>query len=322
MINLKYDKRYYITEGSIRGLETIFDKIDAQKRSFYGFNPVAILWNVTNWRKYFAFCVVVGGICWIVFGFDSTYGFGWLCSDSTWSQAKPFLEDWNWLKLLQGKVSFTDLWEQSKVYYGMGNHFSAPVIYGLAFIYLSLYLEKVGIKKSLNFCSTTALSLMSIGIFELMWNSLYAYFHGQIWVVTFQWKQVANLCAFLVFVTIGLLVLIYLRLEGYRPNFSKISLSFLLLTVVCWVFWINYPLPVGYITVDTTTGLWTNSNKFPQTYYCVDVDPTDRVAIGEPNWVQDDMVHFVNTFTKIVQTIFVLNFCMVKRIENGENRNE
>jgi len=297
-------------------LESVFDRIDAQKRSFLGINPVAILWNVTNWRKYFAFCVICGSVAWVVFGFDSC-----------WSQLKPFIEYFsifikNPVTELRNGIPFTELWTESRAYYGIGNHFSAPVIYGLAFIYLSLYFEKIGIKKSLNFCATTALSLMSIGIFELMWNSAYAYFHGQIWVITFQWKQVANLCAFMGFVTIGLLVLIYLRLEGYRPNFSKLSLSLLLLTVVCWTFWINYPLAVGHITLDTTVGPWTNSNKFPQTYYAVDVVPDDNIAIGEPNWVQNDMIHFVNTFTKVIQTIFILNVCMVKRIGNGENRDE
>lgn len=283
-------------------MRDVFKQIDSQTRSFCGFNPAAILWNVTIWRKYFAVCVLVASLAWAFFGWDST-----------WTQAKPIIE--NIFPLLQGKISLRSVLEQSRFFYGIGNHFSAPVIYGLAFICLSFYLEKVGITKSLNFCSTTALSLMSIGIFELMWNSAYAFFHGQTWVVTFQWKQVTNLCAFIVFVSIGMLVLIYLRLEGYRPNLSKSSLSFLLLTIACWVFWINYPLPVGYTTVDTTTGPWTNSDKFPQTYYAVDIDPTDGVAIGEPNWLQNDVIHFVNTFTKIVQTIFVLNVCMVKRVE-------
>lgn len=283
-------------------MKSVFERIDAQKRSFLGLNPFAIMWNVSTWRKYFAFCVLVASLAWVFFGWDST-----------WSQAKPIIE--NIFPLLQGKISLRSVLEQSKFFYGIGNHFSAPVIYGLAFICLSFYLERVGITKSLNFCSTTALSLMSIGIFELMWNSAYAYFHGQIWVVTFQWKQITNLCAFIVFVAIGLLILIYLRLEGYRPNLSKSSLSLLLLTIGCWVFWINYPLPVNHITVDTSTGPWTNSNMFPQTYYCVDTVPDDNIAIGDPNWVENDMVHFVNTFTKIVQTMFILNICMVKRVE-------
>lgn len=245
----------------------------------------------------------MASIAWIVFGFDST-----------WSMVTPFID--NFLLIITGKISLRSVWDLSQTYYGIGNHFSAPVIYGLAFISLSRYFETIGIKKSLNFCTTTALSLMSIGIFEIMWNSCFAYFQGQIWVITFQWKQITNLCAFIGFITIGLLVILYLVLWDCRPNFSKRSLILLLLTIGCWAFWINYPLTVGYITVDTSMGPWTNSDMFPQTYYCVDVIPDDNIAIGEPNWVQNDMVHFVNTFTKVVQTMFVLSVCMVRK-KNG-----
>jgi len=296
-------------------LESVFDRIDEQKQSFLGVTPAAILWNVTNWRKYFAFCVICGLVAWGVFGFDSC-----------WSQLKPFIEYFSSIFIknpiveLRNGIPFAELWAESRTYYGIGNHFSAPVIYGSAFIYLSLYLEKIGIKKSLNFCSTTALSLMSVGTFELMWNSFYAHFHGQVWVITFQWKQVANLCAFIAFVTIGGFVFLYLALEGYRPNLSKTSLFLLLLTVGCWIFWINYPFPVEHIVVETSVGLWTNSDMFPQTYYATDILPDDKIAIGEPYWVQNDMVHLVNTFTKIVQTIFILNVCRVKLIKNGENQ--
>jgi len=294
------------------GMESVFEKIDRQKKSFLGITPAAIMWNVSNWRKYFAFCVVVASICWILFGFDST-----------WSQTKPFIDYFTTIFIknpfheLRNGIPLAELWADSRTYYGIGNHFSAPVIYGLSFIVLSLYLEKVGIIKSLNFCSTTGLSLMSIGIFELMWNSCYAIFHGQTWVITFKWKQVTNLVSFIAFVMIGLLCFMYLYLEGYKPNFSKISLILLLLTAACWGIWINYPLPVDHITVATTAGPWTNSDKFPQTYYAVDVAPDDDIAIGEPHYVQNDTIHFVNTFTKIVQTMLVLNICMVKRMEEN-----
>lgn len=290
--------------------ESVFEKIDARTGSFYGFSISAVLWNVTNWRKYFGFCAFVGGVAWAVFGFDST-----------WSQAKPYIEYFssvfisNPIGALRAGIPFGQLWQASRLFYGIGNHFSAPVIYGLAFVALSLYFETVGIRKSLNFCATTALSLFSVGVFEVMWNSFYALFHGQIWVVTFQWKQITNLLAFIGFIGIGLLVLLYLALEGYRPNFGRRSQVLLLLTVLCWGFWINYPFAVGYVTVDTSVGPWTNGDMFPQTYYAVDIFPDDNVAIGVPNWVQDDVVHFVNTFTKVVQTMFILSVCMVKPVK-------
>ncbi len=291
-------------------MESVFEKIDGKTRSFLGLNPYAILWNISNWRKYFAFCVVVASIAWVVFGFDSC-----------WSQMKPIIEYFsktflsNPISELKNGIPFSELWEQSKEFYGIGNHFSAPVIYGLSFIVLSFHLEKIGITKSLNFCATTGLSLASIGIFELMWNSFYAFFHGQIWVITFQWKQVTNLVSFLIFTLIGALILLYLALEGYTPNLSKTTLSLFVLTIICWGFWVFYPYQVGHITVDTSVGPWTNSNKFPQTYYCVDIDPTDNIAIGTPNYVENDLIHFVNTFTKVVQTGFFLSLFMLKEVE-------
>jgi len=290
-------------------MESVFDRIDAQKQAYLGITPAAILWNVTNWRKYFGLCVICGSVAWAVFGWDST-----------WSMLKPFIDYFTVIFIknpfveLRNGIPLTELWAESRIYYGIGNHFSAPVIYGLSFITLSRYLEKIDIRGSLNFCATTGMSLASIGIFELMWNSLYAHFHGQTWAITFQWKQVTNLCAFIVFTIIGLLCITYLYLEGYRPNLSKLSLSLLLFTAICWGVWINYPLAVGHVTVDTTTGPWTNSDKFPQTYYVVDVDPTDKIAIGNPNWVENNTIHFVNTFTKVVQTVFILNVCKVKKV--------
>jgi len=292
-------------------MESVFKKIDRQKQSLLGITPAAVIWNVSGWRKYFTFCVICASVAWGVFGFDSC-----------WSQLKPFIDYFsifikNPFYELRNGIPLAELWADSRAFYGIGNHFSAPVIYGISFIALSRYLEKVGIKKSLNFCVTTGMSLGSIGIFELMWNSAYAYFHGQVWVITFQWKQITNLCAFIAFTMIGLLCITYLYLDGYKPNLSKLSLSLLLLTAVCWGIWINYPLPVGHITVATTAGPWTNSDKFPQTSYTVDVAPDDNVAIGVPHHVQNDTIHFVNTFTKIVQTLCLLNISMVKRLDGS-----
>jgi len=195
----------------------------------------------------------------------------------------------------------------------MGNHFSAPVIYGVAFILLSIYLEGKGIKKSLNFFSTSALSLMSIGVYEWMWNLSYAVFQNQWWSVSFNWKQGGNTICFTLFIVIGILTMIYLHLEGYRFNFGVRTLSFLTISLLLWGVWINYPLPTQKLSVQTTAGLWTSSSQFPQTYYAVDVDPLDRIAIGDPFWVENNILHLLNLSTKIMMTLTILSMCLIRR---------
>lgn len=279
--------------------QSVFEKIDTYDRRVLGFHPLGALWNVKTWRRYLGFIVIVCSLCWVFFGWDSV-----------WAQLKPFQE--NLLLFLLGKIPLRSLLEEGRQYYGQGNHFSAPVLYGISFIYLSLYLEKVGIKKSYNFFVTTSLSLFSVGVFELTWNRLYSYFQGQTWAFTFRPKQINNLAMFVLFTIVGFLTIIYLYADGYRLNLSHRSLIFSALAISCWIFWVNYPFPVGHLEVETSVGLWENTNKFPQTYYAIDVFPDDKVAIGVPHHVGDNLIHFVNTGTKVVTILAILSLSMVK----------
>jgi len=281
---------------------SVFDRIDSCESRLWLIDPLGPLKNVSTWRKYFALCVLACTVAWAYFGFDST-----------WSQLLPYQE-----ALSSGTLSLSTLpllREQSKAYYGMGNHFSAPVIYGLAFIALSNYFERVGIRGSKNFAMSTGMSLANIGIFELMWNSSYAIFQGQTWAITFKWKQVTNLSCFVAFVVLGSLCALYLFTEGFKIVLSRRATALLALTAVMWCLWILYPFPVERLTVETTAGTWTSSSRFPQTYYAVDVAPGDSIAIGEPHWVENNLVHFVNTLTKVVQTGAILELFKMRRME-------
>lgn len=290
-----------------KNLDSIFDKIDSYNRSFHGFNPIFALQNVSVWRNYFLVCVAVAGCCWAVLGFDSS-----------WSMLKPYIEYASKVfirnpmgELRQG-IPFKELWQKSRFYYGIGNHFSAPFIYGLSFIYLSRYLETIGIGKSLNFCSSTALSLMNIGVFELAWNTLYAVFQHQPWTITFRWKQVTNLSMFTLFIVIGGITLLYLYLLGYVPRVDTTMIFFGVVAVCLWMMWIFYPLPIEGIEVVTTSGLWQNTHNFPQTYYNIDIDPSDGVAIGEPHFVENNAIHLLNVLTKAFTTMTILWASLVK----------
>jgi hypothetical protein len=284
--------------------------------NFLGFYPGGIIWNVKMWRYYLSFCVIVATIVWMFFGFDST-----------WSQTKPFLDYFAgpfFVDMVTQPIQTVQslpntiwhLYLDSRYYYGMGNHFSAPVIYGSAFLSLSLYFEdKLGWVKSHNFCTTTALSLMNIGLFEWFWNLNYAFWQGQWWTVTFKWKQVTNLIMFTIFIVIGILTILYEIPDGYRLNTSTRTKFLFLLTGIMIIFWVFYPLPVDDLTIETSTGTWSNTNRFPQTFYAVDVDPTDDIAIGVPNYVENDIIHFINTFTKITFTWSFLSLVKFKRVE-------
>lgn len=282
-------------------MESVFERIDRQTQTIGGFTPFAVIWNVRGWRRYFTFCVLSSLAAWIVLGFDST-----------WSMTLPFIE--NWYQLITGQVGFWALWAESQKYYGVGNHWSAPVIYGSLWVLTSKYYERQGVVKSMNFCVTTALSLASIGTFELIWNSFYAFYQNQPWTITYMPKQEANLSSFISFVLVGILVCIYLYMDGYKPRIDRRLTVLLLVTVSIWALWINYPLPVGDLEVQLDDGsTWTNSPRFPQTFYAIDMYPGDGVAVGEPYHVNDDMVHLVNTFTKIISTATLGYFLAFKR---------
>jgi len=267
-----------------------------------GFDLFGFLWNIRAWRRYFLFCVIASAICWAVFGWDST-----------WSQLKPFAE---WM--LNPSKSLTEVISESRMYYGTGNHFSAPVIYGTAFIILSLYLEGKGIKKSQNFILTSALSLFNIGVFEWTWNLLYSHLQNQLWTIQFVWKQATNLFHFTSYIMLGILTLIYLYSLGYKPNIGKLTLTLAATAIGFWLLWVFYPFPITDITVETTTGIWHNNHLFPQTMYTIDIDPTDGLAIGQPFHVPNDLLHAVNVFAKVFTTLAILRFCMVSypRLKN------
>ncbi len=274
-------------------LSTVFQRIDAQTWNIHGVSPFAVLQNVKVWRRYLLLCAIVACGCWAFFGWDST-----------WSQLQPYGEQLG--PLLKGEISFGEVRALSKTYYGIGNHFSAPAIYGFAFVFLSLYLERIGIEKSKNFFVSTSLSLMSIGIYEWTYNLLYANLQNQLWTITFAWKQITNLIYFSLFIAVGVLTLLLLHSEGYRLNLSRVTWALFIVSMGFWFLWVYYPFPITQITVETSTGPWISTNLFPQTMYAVDLSPNDGLAMGHPFFVENDLLHAVNTFGKIFSTGFLL----------------
>ena len=87
-------------------------------------------------------------------------------------------------------------------------------------------------------------------------------------------------------------------------------------TILTMVLWIGYGLwfPVEPLTVDVKgSGLWTNSIYFPQTVYTVEIDITDNINAGDQYFLENDLLHGVNTLCKVLFTAFLYNIARMKR---------
>ena len=284
-------------------MKSVFEILDERNDTYFGIQPFNIMRNIRVWRQYFALCVIVAAGCWVFFGFDST-----------WSQMTTiikYIPD-----VLFSQMPISEVFAQSRLFYGVGNHFSAPVIYGLFYIALSYHLESIGIYKSENFSITTLLSLSAIGIFEIAYNICYATFQGQPWVITFKYKQLANLIMFMSFSFVGFIGISYMYVCNYKLNFSKLTQLLLVLSIAFWALWIYYPFPITHLAVETAAGTWHSTSLFPQTYYAIDINEFDNIAIGQPFYVNNDLLHLINTTTKIVCAAFMLSLFKYKKVEN------
>lgn len=283
--------------------ETVFDQIDKLSLRIGPFDLAYAFSNIRGIRRNIAVLVILSAILWAVLGFDST-----------WEQINPFLEAP--IQSLQALFStgpaHEELMYNINKYYGLGDHWSAPVIYGLAFIALSLYLEAQGIVRSLNFFVTTALSLANIGVFEFIYNRCYSFYQSQWWTFGLDWPNARNILFFATFVVSGALALIMLRDFGYKVTVKPWKGVLVCISLMLWIVWIAYPGPVETLTVQTDWGPWTNSRMFPQTFYAVDVT-NDGLASGLPFYVQNNLLHLLNTVTKIFTTGALLSLFMVER---------
>jgi hypothetical protein len=278
-------------------MDSIFDKLDKLHFKVWKFDLIGWISNPKGWRQYFLVVVMIATAAWFALGFDST-----------WGQLNVFWQDLP--KFLTGSMTLEQIREASMYYYGIDNHFSAPVIYGIAFVILSYHFEKVGIHKSMNFLCSAILSLMNIGIFETMWNRSYAYFQNQPWAITFAPKQWTNLFSFYSWTAVGILTLLYLYTCRYKIEMNWKKWIVVFSAIGLWLLWIFYPVPAAHITVQTDWGPWTSSNMFPQTFYAVHLH-NDGIAAGYPFYVPDYWVHMLNTLCKVVTTGAIMVICMM-----------
>jgi len=277
-----------------------FGYVDNLKIEFRGWD-FNILKESKRIRKLVFVWACIFAVVWLVMGFDSGVG------------QINFPLEYAVKQLLEGQP--IDFSEMARLYhwaYGKYMHWSVFTIYGLSFWGLSRYLENRGVKGSQNFAYSLSMTLLSIGVFEWFWMGSYYIFQNQPWILKPQYPQLKLLLQNTGLTFIGILALIQIRLETrFKPRIDVNTLVLLSLACVSCLMWIQYPYPIKYVHVETSTGLWVNSRYFPQTVYTVDVDPTDEINAGDQFFLEDNMIHLFNTVAKVFVTLAVMSFGFV-----------
>jgi len=259
-------------------------------------------------------------VCWIGFGFDSTP----LQFVHVLYEGVP--------ALIQGTASFGDVHAIYNLYYGKEMHYSAFVIYWLLYYAISKSWEKAGVVKSKNIVFSSAVMLLSIGVFEFFWIFSFSTFQNQPWVSTWRWPQMRILFQNLIFTLAGGVTILYMLTERWhwkgREQLDR-AYYFRLKTWVPWILlaasiigaflWILNPSNIfnaQLLTVELETEeIWRSSTMFPQTLYTIDLDPTDGVNAGVWFWIASDLIHAVNTGVKVLWAITTYYIFRVRRAE-------
>lgn len=284
--------------------EDPFGFVDHLNLTFKGinFNLFQKMKTIQRMAVYGAFLCLVA---WIVFGFDSTP----LQFLHVIYEGVPA-----WIS---GSASFQDLGAIYSLYYGKEMHYSAFVIYALLFYGLSRSWEKAGVLNSKNLVFSFAGMFLSIAVFEWFWMISYATFQNQPWVITWQFPQMRILIQNLGFSLAGGLTPLYMLTERWhwkgteqlgRAYFfrmkEKLPWILIMLSIFAALFWIFYPGHIQQLTVTLENGeIWRSSRLFPQTLYTVDLNPSDGINAGVWFWIQNDLIHAVNTGVKVLFTL-------------------
>jgi len=87
-------------------------------------------------------------------------------------------------------------------------------------------------------------------------------------------------------------------------------------SIMAAIFWIYYPGYIQQISVPLENGeIWRSSRMFPQTLYTVDLSPADGVNAGVWFWIENDLIHAVNTGVKFLWAITTYYVFRVRRAE-------
>jgi len=289
-----------------------YEFVDQLNISFRG-NNLNIFQKYKRIQRIAGFGSVFFVLCWILFGFDSTpLQFVHVLTDG--------IPAW-----ISGSASFQDLGAIYSQFYGKEMHYSAFVIYFLLFYLLSRSWERAGITKSKNLVFSFAGMFLGIAVFEWFWILGFATFQNQPWVATWRFPQMKILLQNMFFTVAGGVTVLYMLTERWHWKGSEqLGRSYffrmkewkpwllIMLSIFAALLWIYYPWHVQQLTVTLENGgIWQSSRMFPQTLYTVDLNPADGVNAGVWFWIENDLIHFINTGVK---TLFALTTYCIFRV--------
>lgn len=278
-------------------------------------NNLNIFQKFKRLRKTAFFIAVVALALWVVMGFDSTIG----------QIIHPL---YSIPQLLTNQISTNEWTNLYFEQYGREMHWSAFVIYGLCFWGLSRHYDKhLNIQKSKNVAYAMSLTLFAVAVFEFYWMFSFAHFQNQAWVITPRLPQLRIHLQNLAFLMVGGLAILYIFLDSFILKGNKIigrhytfnwnwkALALVGLSIGSAVFWWNYPFQVERFSVVLETGeVWSNTNRFPQTLYTIDLNPNDNVNAGVWFWMENNLVHAVNTLVKVFWTLSVFYVGRLRKV--------
>lgn len=205
--------------------------------------------------------------------------------------------------------------------------------------------SNLNIKGTRNFAIAFSFTLLSIAVFETFWHQSFAFWQGQSWVVMWKMPQLKILLQNLAFFTVGGMMILTLSIDQnrlyhlgkwkdqmlatrFKTNFPQLKLRikdywtlvFLVLTlgsIYLWYFYGDY-YPVETLTVEVVGwGTWRSSPNFPQTVYTIDTDVSDNIVAGDQWFLENNLLHGVNTLCKVFMTLLIFNIARVRKDEKG-----
>lgn len=257
---------------------------------------------------------------WVIFGFDSTP----LQFIHVLYEGVP--------AFLTGHATLNDLVQIYHSYYGKEMHYSAFVIYGLCFWFLSRHFHKNNIFNSRNIAYSLSITLCSVAVFEWFWIISFGVCQRQPWVYSLRWPQLKILFQNLAFSVVGVMGFLQIFVDGHvfdennkvlgrawHFNINKKLGVLILLSISTAVLWLYYPWHVTPLKVELETGeFWSNSQHFPQTLYTIDLNPSDGVNAGVWFHIEDNLIHGWNTLVKVLFTFSFLYVGLIKRVKQCE----